>query len=483
MLDILQEQTQQELPTHQLGFRRLLAGIYSHTSAHIVAAPMAHYMAKNKSRFQYSHDTCYMSVYAIESLIKNSDMQMSFRTVNKKQVGFSSAMNYFYRPIEMEHYCMYRFYSKMKFISRTEAKQTGQEYFEFTKSHPLHQISVAVYRDRLCVPVFPWNWLGSTKGFTTPLTEEIVDDSNLDFKQKEEYTYKFMILFMPFRQESDFMIEGSHQRMWRSALDHGEISDSMIKIANNIQMIQNSLDSSLSPDFLKINGLEEIDGMDEEMDGQEDKPEHMLQTIAELFTSTFGKSKMTQDVNRIDPIFCGKILESNFVPENQGASVPNLILRDVFCFSDENTESPIPVEEKHNKIRFQTSIEQLNALALFQQVLTESTDDTTTEATVKATGTCESIELWGLRAKLDLQQLTAFEIIVANYVLSFYEEAKSGNEWRYDNAEFLNEKSRLCVLARRAEHSNKPLRMFVTGGGGAGKCKFLSSISISRIFF
>ena len=113
---ILQEIAEEQLPTQQLGFRRLLAAIYSHTSAHIIAAPMAHFMAKNLSRFMYSHDTCYVNVHAIESFLKNTPMQMSFRTVDQKQVCFHSLMYYYYRPILLEKCCLYQFFSEMEYI-------------------------------------------------------------------------------------------------------------------------------------------------------------------------------------------------------------------------------------------------------------------------------------------------------------------------------------------------------------------------------
>lgn len=66
------------MPECQLGFRRVLAGIYTHTSAHIIAAPMAHYVAKTGSRFHYSHDTWHLPVDGLMRSMKNEKMQMTF---------------------------------------------------------------------------------------------------------------------------------------------------------------------------------------------------------------------------------------------------------------------------------------------------------------------------------------------------------------------------------------------------------------------
>ncbi len=60
-----QAEAEEAIPEHQLGFRRILAGIYTHTSGHILGAPMAHYNAMNESRFTFSHNDVYLPVYAL----------------------------------------------------------------------------------------------------------------------------------------------------------------------------------------------------------------------------------------------------------------------------------------------------------------------------------------------------------------------------------------------------------------------------------
>ena len=147
------------------------------------------------------------------------------------------------------------------------------------------------------------------------------------------------------------------------------------------------------------------------------------------------------------------------------------VLQDVFSYSNINSVSPKPMKQKHYTSLFRTSIEQLNSLCLSQQVL-QGSFGAATETFVEATGSCESIESWGLKANFDQQQLTAFEIIAATYVLNFYDGAVPSGDLNYNNTDYQYQRKRLCKLARRDENSQQPLRMFVTGGGGAGKCKF-----------
>jgi hypothetical protein len=47
------------------------------------------------------------------------------------------------------------------------------------------------------IPCFAWNWLGSTKSFLTSLLHP-TDESASDHEQKQEYTFCFMLLFLPF---------------------------------------------------------------------------------------------------------------------------------------------------------------------------------------------------------------------------------------------------------------------------------------------
>jgi hypothetical protein len=87
-----------------------------------------------------------------------------------------------------------------------------------------------------------------------------------------------------------------------------------------------------------------------------------------------------------------------------------------------------------------------------------------------ACGSWQSVVKWGQRAGLDAEQQVAFEILAATYVLTFYDEAEH-NMADGTIAEFMENKARLMQLARRNPARKEPLRMFVTGPAGAGKCK------------
>jgi hypothetical protein len=87
-----------------------------------------------------------------------------------------------------------------------------------------------------------------------------------------------------------------------------------------------------------------------------------------------------------------------------------------------------------------------------------------------ACGSWQSIVKWGQIKQMDAEQQVAFEILVATYVLTFYDEAHDTLAAGTEDDTIKNRK-RLLELARKDPESRKPLRMFVTGPAGAGKCK------------
>ena len=145
---------------------------------------------------------------------------------------------------------------------------------------------VVVYRKTPAVPVLPWNWLKSTSEFETSLLSEI-DETAKDYKIKEEYAKRFMILFCPLRLETSLSKNGSYQAGLRSALAEMLITEEMQTIANNIQNIHNSLGSAM-PENVLTSTTELIEADEIQNDGDEDVGaalEAMLLNIGSVLAS------------------------------------------------------------------------------------------------------------------------------------------------------------------------------------------------------
>ena len=152
--------------------------------------------------------------------------------------------------------------------------------------------------------MFPWNWIGSTKAFATSMFHP-VPIANPNYKMKEEYAFKFMLLFLPLRNHSDRLQDGSYQLRWVTEERHGNFSAEMLEIAENIQTIHNSLEASIPGNTLTSETvLVEADDFPEEMEEDENDPDFMA-NIGELFAATSGGNKMTEDTASFTPTFSG----------------------------------------------------------------------------------------------------------------------------------------------------------------------------------
>lgn len=467
--DQRQAQEEQIYTDVQLGFRRMLAGIYAHTSAHIVAAPMAHHMALHGSRFQYSHDYGWLPAQGVLSILEDAKMIMRFRQIQGKQVVYHSAMNYIYRPTNLENLCLYKFIQDYYCTSRLQAKKENLLYYDFPDIHPCSSVDVIVKRTRSCIPVFTWNWLDSPADFKTSILTSS-SESDSDYHMKERYAKKFMILFLPFRMD-DLKIEKGYQKKLIDAYTQKMIDTEMIEIAENIMAIQNSLESALVDNpLLATTYLEEAEDVEVQDDQDDEATQALLTSIANYFASTSGDGpKLTQDAKFLSPKFVKKSNHTND-PSSEPSQMATIVLEDVIPAAA--SEVPCSGTDKCGySPRFCSSISELNALSL-TQFLARNENSSDSRNIIHANGSWRSIIAWGIEAKLDQEQQVAFEILVATYVLTFYEEAEDRSTTEEERENFSIQINKLKVLARQTCTNEGPLRLFVTGPAGAGKCEY-----------
>jgi hypothetical protein len=146
--------------------------------------------------------------------------------------------------MEMEETSLYSYYCETKFIKISEAKNLAIEYFEYTEQHLFHRIEAVVCQTTAAVPTFSWNWICSTRCFLMPILNTI-DEYASDHHKKEEYAFRFLLLFVPFRSKEDLETDEFYQGALQRAYRKGRISEEMIQIAENIQTLHNSLASDM----------------------------------------------------------------------------------------------------------------------------------------------------------------------------------------------------------------------------------------------
>ena len=442
----------------------MLTGMYTHTSGHIIGAPLAHYNALNESRFTFSHDQSYLPVHGLEGILKEQDVIMRFRKLNGKQVGFHKGFNYLYRPKEMEHMSAYTFYSETEFVNISTARKEAIEYFEYTEKHLFISKEAVRYRTMKVIPTFPWNWLGSTKSFLTSIFHP-TNATEIDYRRKQEYAFRFMLLFVPFRSKEDMEIDGCYQNALQRAHKEDRITGEMIQIADNIQTIHNSLSSGIPENTLSAEtALVQVDGFENKNeDDDENNYDELLASIGELYAVSTNGDGLNADSETVDIQFGNKHFEET--------SCSNTELETVIESSNQEETDGNARQQPYPEERFRTTTNNLNTLALRTTITRSQTNDdpnATEKEIIDANGTWQSIAKWGENDGLDGEQQTAFEILAAMYVLSFYEEARVEAE---NYLEFDEKKNGLCKLARRDRNNEQPLCMFITGAAGAGKCK------------
>jgi hypothetical protein len=460
----LQADSDEPLPEHQLGFRRILAGIYTHTSGHLVAAPMAHFNAINGSRFKYSHDTSYLPVHGLAGILKKEIVTMRFRYVKGKQVSFHKGINYLYRPTEMEDLALYWYYLLTEFILISRA---NQHYFEYTEEHLFRKTEAVIYRKRKAIPIFPWNYLSSTSSFLGSIMDP-VDENASDHEKKEEYAFRFMLLFIPFRTREDIQVDGSYQKALQRAHANDRISEETMQIAENIQTIHNSLASGIPENSLTAQTvLLEAADFDNTKPKEDDSYEDILAGIGEVFSTLTTGHGLEGDSKTFDIKFGNRRNETKTVPETR--------LETIIEFTEpvDNNKARRNNTEK-GVDRWTETKQAFNTLAL-TTVITRSQaseDQNDTRRTkINANGTWQSIVKWGENDGLDAEQQTAFEILAATYVLSFYDDATTATVDSENYQAFNEGEKHLNKLARREFQNGNPLVMFITGPAGAGKCK------------
>ena len=469
-----------EMPTAQSGMR-MSADIYTHASGHIIAAPMAHWVALNGSRFRHSQAYHRVPIFPMEKYLLDMPLTMRFkRSCNGRRMAFHECMHYLFRPQEMENMCCYAFYQDIQFVSNSEAKKEDSETSLFTKKHPCKSFLTTTYRPLSAVPSFAWNFLPSTRNFEGPILDP-VDSTSADYEHKEEYARRFLMLFLPFRKLENLKENGSYTCRLQKAHARNKIDVAMFAIANQIQNIHNLLESAIvETDAPEVEGGETNQPNNSDVD--------MIRLMNEIGDTVATELRNNDpEPSSFDPTFVrpNKALHDFYPGDTSFEKLDN-------CFTTLRVDPPVsnpPVSNdstmKPVQTRFKTKTSTLNKL-IFQSFLNEVPPQENTTKTKSndgvaklkdkwkpnATGTWESIVSWGRVAELDKGQQTAFEIMAATFVLGFIEEKEDDAS---PNEKLSEQTQSLKRLARRSKTDARPLRLFITGPAGAGKCKTFRS--------
>ena len=470
------EVTPTDILPSRVGFRRLMSGVFIHTNSLVIAAPMAHYLAFNGSRYRYSHDIQYIPIRAMSNFLKGGEVAVDFSPVGKDlRHPYCVSMNYLYRPKECEEMSMHSFFTSVIMAARSlMSEQEKQACTSFISPHPKSATHGCIHRKRPVVGKVDWTFFEDAK----KLERSVLHLSHMNrdappTPEEERRCRCILLLLCPFRSEEDLKYRDSYTRKFQKLHSAGYFRETEY-LLNNIQNIWNSKDSermgrdiptdTINPDF---------------KDDEEDDEESMRIQNELIHTYMLNSGMVLSEEPTEFEIKDPKI--PNQARDDKAHSDPGS------CINDENEEpvfefGSVKIAKDKlrilNRQRFVCDPLPLNQMLKSSFIISCETAAST--AKVKATGSVESIIHFGASRKLDLDQQTAFEILTATVVSSFVEESieKGG---RSDESTICELKAELEELRSLSQYSNRsrdndPLRMFLTGPAGAGKSTILNSL-------
>ena len=208
---------------------------------------------------------------------------------------------------------------------------------------------------------------------------------------------------------------------------------------------------------------EDIEDMPNNRFSTEEQEAHLLAAIASTFAETaYIPSPLSNTATNVSPVFLS-YTENVPMMVFERMDAMQVVKPNAVVYETIDLPSTIGTEpEIHVQNRFVSTVSELNTL-VYRTLLVPENGNIHNQ-TSNATGSVASIIEWCTNDKLDTNQQIAVEIMVATYILTFYEDASAGEA-------ILLEKNALERLARQRANTNETLRMFITGPAGAGKCK------------
>mmetsp|Transcript_5573 Transcript_5573/g.8542 ORF Transcript_5573/g.8542 Transcript_5573/m.8542 type:complete len:180 (+) Transcript_5573:2045-2584(+) len=167
---------------------------------------MAYFLILNESRYLYSHENNFMPVNGYENFLLEKQLTVSIRLSLQQNIVYHRAMDYIYRPEELNDICAYEFIQNYKMV-----KRKNKDELQFIHPHPFKNSAHVFKLDMEAVPIFSWTFLESNLSFESSVISAVSSD-NPQYELKENYARRFMTLFYPWQNIADLKFEDSYQK-------------------------------------------------------------------------------------------------------------------------------------------------------------------------------------------------------------------------------------------------------------------------------
>ena len=478
--------------------KRVLAASFAHQRTNVVGAAMASFLTRKKSRFLFSHKVVWCPLRDMQSLLQGGQASVSL-TQNNNNVPFfqCAALHYLCRPIELEEVNAFDFYSKYEAVQATWRNRLSLLKFtnDFVFHHPSYRTRSGIFLQGVrkretpqLVKVFQYEFPD-----TAEFNGSFLDDEVVITKSMEHYSMLLLLLFVPFRELSDIVLDDSFTKFLREVYRTGHIGETAISFMQNmLDTRANSFRVSRLEDDLqrrtKLMKLSENDDDDESVTEIQEEMEGVTLDEMLYFLEMEGNSNSdcTNDVTSTPG-------EVNLAPlRNKGSEKCGYnCLSGMRVGEMDNLKSLLHIEEKVNEnmddqdenngeedsVASVTNPSQHNVVTVLlsktsrrQMSFQEITKNEEVVSLLEANGSVRSIIDWAVKAKLDREQRRCFEIIMGTFILTFYGKTTTNEQLIFgDRHYFVMERKRLKTLTEVRKRGSEQLILFLHGPGGSGK--------------
>ena len=449
----------------QKALRNLLAASFAHNKTNIIGTTMASYLTRNNSRFIFSHKTVWIPLRDMASILKGDTINSSIKFNYKTPFFECIALDYICRPNSLEKICAFDFFEQYEVVRTTSKNKDDLKYFNNTYfQHPSYQprkksFSQGVQRRNIkrLAKIYQYDFpdTANFNGNILNLSTTISDDT-------EKYSKNVLLLFLPFRKQTDLKFLDSYTQKLRLIYNQNKLK------RKYIDFLQNIVDTK-SNSFRIMNVQDRLQRIT--------KPFQFDTTQIPNTTNVLEENISDEENNFVEGLHLDNLInlfstesthnntDSNNIP--QELSFSTIKSKGSHHCGSKNIayiDPSIDIEKTilaKNSIQQQTEISHTTSQSLNQNkqltqndiitiLLTKTSkrnrtfqtdSNQTLVETYEANGSVCSIINWARQANLDAEQKRAFEIIIGSFVLTFYDEAKrDNNRSAHTRSVFVNEK-------------------------------------------
>ena len=500
---------------------RLIGASLAHSANNVISPWLAKHLINEGSRFRFSHEFRNIPHASVQAEL--FDEPLKYRRVKsfKTQSYIDSGpLQYLNRPKQLSDLSLTEFTCNYHVKARCEIKKNDEMYdFDYANESDYQAgqyqgvlKSASKYLPVLNVWAFPdtCQFDGSLLDPLAPINEHM-----------EDYALEVLVCFCPFRLVDDLHINGSHVLKFRQWYNSVHCSDEVKKMLINLQNFKNSCRMKRTCDTLARHTQKyhdpnlEHDKATPTMQQKERYDETTKHFIDQILASTSNQqqqSATTDDDDKGDFDLAALREKGTWNCGFKNIARHEKLLDEfpVETVDDDDEgdgnnatqQAAGPIHPPITKQRLvEVFLQRTERKVKDRRPCDADENDSTTlpnpkrpqhEVQLEATGTPESIYLWGKQSfGDDAEQNRAFQILAAKFVLSYVEEAEEGDD---EDNQFSAARpfSRISATERKeyircrrvlTDMIGKPAKdgqliMFLTGPGGSGKSEVINQLLV-----